>query len=253
MKTHISIITIFVLLNMGIGRLFQESISVVCFTELSIIAFSGFFFWKALSKTINNWSKKWNLFEDRKNLMAQSGLGLATVALYTIIGQVLVIFLMTVLYNCTSPSFDIINASLTNNIAVNLLCYLSLLLYFHSGNKEDSNRHVIFGQASGFEKISVSRAGSKFLLSPTEVVYVEASNNCIVLHTKKGKFVKYQSLKSLQEKLPNLNFKRAHRSYLVNTDFIECVKKNKSGDGKITFSNGDTVKLSRTYQSEIPH
>ncbi|MGI9550894.1 MAG: LytR/AlgR family response regulator transcription factor [Aurantibacter sp.] len=251
MKTQLSIITTFVLLNLGIGRLFQESISVVCFSELSIIAVSGFFFWGATASTFRSWSERWNVFKDPKHLFRQGGIGLSAVMLHTLIGQALVIFLMTVIYNCTSPSFDLINASLTNNIAVNLLCYFSLIFHFHLKDEKKGERAVLLTYDKGYEKITVTKAGSKFFLSPEEVLYVEASNNCVVLHTEKGKFVKYQSLKSFQSKLSNWKFKRAHRSYLVNTDFIECVKKNKSGDGVLRMTNGDSIKFSRTYQSDI--
>ena len=248
MKSDLSIVTAFVLLNMGIGRLFQESLSVVCFSELSIIAFSGFFFWNISSNRIPSWANSWNLFQNPKHLFTQGGLGLTTIVLYTLVSQALLIFLMTTIYNCTSPSFDLLNASLTNNVAVNLLCYFSLLFYFHVEDERKVASEVLLAH----EKISVSKAASKFLISPMEVVYVEASNNCIVLHTEKGKFVKYQSLKSFQSKLSKLHFKRTHRSYLVNTGFIECIKKNKSGDGILKLRNGDTIKFSRTYQNEIP-
>ena len=254
MKKQLSIISLFVLLNMAVGRLFQESLNVPCFTELSIIALTGFLFWTATIKLIGKGALKWNMLESRKDFMVQSGLGLSTVAIHILISQAMVIFLMTSIYNCTSASFDLLNLSLTNNIAVNLLCYFSLLFYFLYSKKEIENDHASFDRSTteNDQKISVSKSGFKFLLSLEELIYVETANNCIVLHTESGKYVKYQSLKSFQNELPKGIFKRIHRSYLVNTTYIQCVQKNRSGDGFLKLLTGEKIRFSRTYQKEIP-
>ncbi len=254
MKKQLSIISLFVLLNMGVGRLFQESLKVVCFTELLIIGITGFLFWATTAKFIQKGALKWNLLKSRKDFMVQGGLGLSTVALHLLISQVMIIFLMTTLFNCTSTSFDFLNLSLTNNIAVNLLCYFSLLFYFLYSKKDLAvvSDSQIVSPAHPNQKISVSKSGSKFLLSPEELIYIETANNCIVLHTESGKYVKYQSLKSFQTELPGEIFKRIHRSYLVNTKYIRCVQKNKSGDGLLKLQTGEQIRFSRTYQKDIP-
>lgn len=236
---------------MGIGRMFQESLGIACFSELSILAITSFFFWNVSAQQIKKWGAKWTITSSGNNILIQSGLGLSASALNIIIGQVLVIFLMTTVYQCTSPSFNMLNASLTNNIAVNLLCYFLLVLCLVDSKKEealntDQNKNIDHNN-----RISVSKKGSRFLISPQEIIYVETSNNCIVLHTEKGKFVKYQSLKSFSKMLCPKTFKRVHRSYLVNSDLIEHIQKNHNGDGMLHLKNGDGVKFSRTYHWSI--
>ena len=138
MPKRISLITIFVLLNMGIGRMFQESLGASCFSELSILAITSFFFWNSSAQQIKKWGSKWLLTSSGRNLLIQGGLGLSASALNIVVGQLLVVLLMTQVYQCTSPSFSLLNASLTNNIAVNLLCYFALLFYFLNSEKRDS-------------------------------------------------------------------------------------------------------------------
>ncbi len=252
MARRISLISILVLLNMGIGRMFQESLGVSCFSELSILAITSFFFWNISAEQIKKWAKKWAMDASGKNILVQGGIGLSASAINILIGQVLVVFLMTTIYNCTSPSFNMLNASLTNNIAMNLLCYFSLLFYFVGPKKND----IAALQNEKTEKknrVAVSKKGSQFLLDPQEIVYVETSNNCIVLHTQKGKFVKYQSLRSFSQMLCPKTFKRIHRSYLVNSEFIDQIQKNTSGDGKLLLKTGDDLKFSRTYLQELTH
>ena len=151
-----------------------------------------------------------------------------------------------------SFNYHFLNASHTNHIAVNLLCYFSLVFYYLNSNKKEEKKSKEKEDIVTSNKISVSRAGTKFLIALEELIYVESSNNCIVLHTEKGKFVKYQSLKSFQETVPERLFVRIHRSFLVNTHFIECISKNKNGDGVLRLNSGDELKFSRTYQFLIP-
>lgn len=252
MPKQISLVSIFVLLNMGFGRMFQESLGATCFSELSILAITSFFFWNSSARQIKTWGRKWAATSSGKNLMIQGGLGLSASVLNIIIGQVLVVFLMTTVYNCTSPSFNVLNASLTNNIAVNLLCYFALLFYFVQSTKDKTPSQLPVPEPSD-KRIAVSKNGFQFSLHPEEIIYVETSNNCVVLYTEKGKFVKYQSLKSLAQVLCPETFKRVHRSYLVNTAFVDHIQKNHSGDGKLHLKTGDSIKFSRTYLGTVAH
>ncbi|WP_181899485.1 LytR/AlgR family response regulator transcription factor [Flagellimonas nanhaiensis] len=158
---------------------------------------------------------------------------------------------MTQVYQCTSPSFSMLNASLTNNIGVNLLCYFTLLFYFIHIDKKDPEAEEEMEGTERPHRVSVSKRGLQFLLEPQQIVYVETSNNCVVLHTEKGKFVKYQSLKSFSNELCSKSFRRVHRSYLVNAAFVEHIQKNHSGDGRLYLSTGDQIRFSRTYQEEV--
>ena len=242
MPKPISLISVFVLLNMGIGRMFQESLGIPCFSELSILAITSFVFWTASAKQIKVWSQKWSFNPHSKSLLIQGGLGLSASALNIIMGQLLVVFLMTTVFQCTSPSFNLLNAGLTNNIAVNLLCYFFLLFHF-VGNESNSTTST----SEKPEQIKVSKNGRQFILHPKEILYVETNNNCIVLHTEKGKFVKYQSLLAFQKQVSSNNFGRVHRSYLVNSNCIDSFQKNKNGDGTLYLKNGAKLKFSRTY------
>ncbi|WP_036381279.1 LytTR family DNA-binding domain-containing protein [Muricauda sp. MAR_2010_75] len=242
MPKLISLISLFVLLNMGIGRMFQASLGIPCFSELSILAVTSFVFWTASAKQIKVWAQKWSFNPHSKSLLIQGGLGLSASALNIIVGQVLVVFLMTTVYQCTSPSFNLLNAGLTNNIAVNLLCYFFLLFHF-VGTESKSTPNA----SEKATQIKVSKKGMQFILHPYEIMYVETSNNCIVLHTEKGKFVKYQSLRSFQKQVCPKNFKRVHRSYLVNRFFMDHFQKNKNGDGVLHLKNGTELKFSRMY------
>lgn len=246
MPKLISLISLFVLLNMGIGRMFQASLGIPCFSELTILAVTSFVFWMASAKQIKVWAQKWSFTTHSNTLLIQGGLGLSASALNILMGQALVIFLMTTVYQCTTPSFNLLNAGLTNNIAVNLLCYFFLLFHFVGTESKSTET-----PSEKTAQVKVSKNGMQFVLQQQEIIFVETSNNCIVLHTKKGKFVKYQSLRSFQKQVCPKNFKRVHRSYLVNRFFMDHFQKNKNGDGFLYLKNGTGLKFSRTYFKEF--
>lgn len=251
MSKPISLISIFVLLNMGIGRMFQVSLGTTCFSELTILAITSFVFWSFSAQHIKVWGQNWEQKPFGKTLALQGGLGITATAMNILIGQALVVFMMTVVFRCASPNFNLLHAALINNIAVNLFCYFALLFYFV--NKESSPKIDTPTTPISEKKIQieVSRSGSRFLLIPEEIFYIETSNNCIVLHTKRGIFVKYQSLSSLEKMLGSKTFKRVHRSYLVNMSFMDFHQKNSSGDGTLHLKNGDKIKFSRTYRKNL--
>ena len=251
MQQQLSIIITFILINTVVGRLFQESLGTVCFSELAIIGISGFFFWYFSSKKIAVWSRKWHFNGTTKNFLVHGGLGLSVALINVLIAQLVVIVLMSSIYNCVTPTSNFLNASLTNNIAVNFLCYFSLILYFiYSDKLANFSASPKVHMANEEVNISVTRAGFTFLLSPADVSHIEAANNCIILHTNKGKFAKYQSLKSIQHELPSY-FKRVHRSRLVNCSYIESIKRNKNGDGNLLLSTGEALRFSRYYHKEL--
>ncbi|MDC8002915.1 LytTR family DNA-binding domain-containing protein [Aureisphaera galaxeae] len=248
------IILMLVLINMAVGRIFHESLNLVCFSELFIVAGVGYLFWNAALPYIKKVVQKSG--NNPKDLLIHSGLAISSSLLSVLASQGIILFAMAYIYNCTSPSFSFINASLTNNIALNFLCY-AFLAYTLAEDYKRAKEKQRFEEVPETiptefnQKISLSSRNQKKLVAVTDICFIEASNNCIIIHTTVGKYVKYQSLKSFLEEHNHPNLKRVHRSYVVNTDFISSIEKNRSGDGVLNLTTDQTVKFSRNYKEEL--
>ncbi|EZH74682.1 hypothetical protein ATO12_13015 [Aquimarina atlantica] len=254
MRSRITLISAFSIVNLLIGRLFQESLQIICFSELIAVAVSSFIFWNLAMPQIKRAIRYWNVFTTPKHILAHSGMAIFTSVLNIVISQALILFLMLYVYQCTSPSFSFINASLTNNIAVNLLCYFSLVFYsMHRNLKNDTpgESNMPTASKSNTNFVSLTYGNTKKIISTEDIKFIEASNNCIIFNTNEGKFVRYQSLKAFLNEYNGADFKRVHRSYAVNIKYINCIQKNKNGDGVITLTDNKTIKLSRTYRSSL--
>ena len=249
-KSQITLITAFALLNLLIGRLFQESLNIICFSELGAIALSSFVFWNIAANPLKKITKQWQLLKNPKQFLMHGGMGLSATLINILISQGLILVLMIYVYDCTSPSFTFINASLTNNIAVNLLCYFALIFHFLYKTENPVSTPQSANEPDD-KIISFSSGGIKKIVPVDSIKFIETDNNCIVINTASGRYVKYQSLKSFLDEIQYQNIKRVHRSFAVNINHIDSVRKNKNGDGIITLHDEHQIKLSRNYRFEV--
>ncbi len=56
-----------------------------------------------------------------------------------------------------------------------------------------------------------------------EILYIEGLKDYVIIRMEVGRVVTLQTMKSLEEKLPETKFKRIHRSYIVSIDKIKAV------------------------------
>ena len=60
----------------------------------------------------------------------------------------------------------------------------------------------------------------------TDILYVEALQNYIAVHTTNKKYITYLTFKSIEESLPQNIFLKVHKSYLVSLTKIESIEGN---------------------------
>jgi two-component system LytT family response regulator len=59
----------------------------------------------------------------------------------------------------------------------------------------------------------------------TDILYIEAANNYVFLHTAEKRFITYNTLKGIEEQLPGNMFVRVHKSYIVSCGHIDKVNR----------------------------
>ncbi len=60
----------------------------------------------------------------------------------------------------------------------------------------------------------------------SEILYVEGLKDYVIIRMETGRVITLQTMKSLEEKLPQHQFKRIHRSYIVSVDKIHALDGN---------------------------
>lgn len=72
--------------------------------------------------------------------------------------------------------------------------------------------------------IKTDKKTKKVLLK--DILFIESMENYVVIHTHTSKEIVYCTLKMMEDNLPQGQFVQVHRSYIVNTAFIEAIEGN---------------------------
>jgi len=79
-------------------------------------------------------------------------------------------------------------------------------------------------------------------VAQNDILYIKADNVYVEIYTKEASYVERKSLKQIEEKLPQKDFVRIHRSYIINKNYIT------SWDSKQVYIHNIPVPLSKGYQ-----
>lgn len=97
----------------------------------------------------------------------------------------------------------------------------------------------------------------KFIISAPAILYVEAEDNYVhIVHLDNGKvkdFMLRSSMRALEESLTKHGLIRCHRSFFVNADHVELVKKDVNGYAlaQLDRSGLDPVPVSKKYYDSL--
>jgi len=93
-------------------------------------------------------------------------------------------------------------------------------------------------------KIAVPEGNQLHFIKPEDIVYIKADNSYSELYLENGKqMIVSRSIKNFEDGLKeNPCFCRIHKSYLINTHFVE--KYDKSNGGWVTLSNKKELPIS---------
>ena len=100
------------------------------------------------------------------------------------------------------------------------------------------------------ERIAVKN-GQKIEVIPVhEIACILAEGDYVMIHSQKGRYLKEQTMKSLEAGLPSDKFVRVHRSSIVNVDFIAQIELYDKQSQLLKLKNGVQVKVSQAgYRS----
>ncbi len=90
--------------------------------------------------------------------------------------------------------------------------------------RKENAQEIQIGDADDFIFVKADKKFVKVKFS--EVLYIEGLKDYVIIRTEKGRVITLQTMKSLEEKLPQKLFRRIHRSYIVNIDKVEAILGN---------------------------
>jgi DNA-binding LytR/AlgR family response regulator len=79
----------------------------------------------------------------------------------------------------------------------------------------------------------------------TDILWLEALDNYVIIHAVKDKYVIYSSLKNMEYLLPSEDFLKVHRSFIVRLDKVDAWE-----DGSLIVS-GKSIAVSKSYKDTV--
>jgi two-component system LytT family response regulator len=105
------------------------------------------------------------------------------------------------------------------------------------------------GAAAPLQRLAFKDGDRAIVLQASEIVWIEAEDYYVLIHSRRGRHMLRATLASLEERLDPHRFLRVHRAALVNVDEVREVR----DDGKlvVVLSNGAQVPVSRSRRRHV--
>lgn len=123
------------------------------------------------------------------------------------------------------------------------------LLQNYSSSKTEPNRLVREGlHNSSVTRLVVKTSGKIHILPLANILFFEACDYYVKIHTVEQEYMVRESLKALAARLPADSFIRVHRSTIVHIEAVRDLQPYVNGDFHITLKNKTCLKGSRNYR-----
>ncbi len=114
-------------------------------------------------------------------------------------------------------------------------------------SKNGSNTEESQKESNHTESYFFVKADKKMVkINHKDILYIEGLKDYVIIKLAKSRLVTLQTMKSLEDKLPDKIFKRIHRSYIVNLDKLEAIVGNtveiKEGEQQVKLPIGKNYK-----------
>jgi two-component system LytT family response regulator len=120
-------------------------------------------------------------------------------------------------------------------------------LDFARDGDTESNKSA---DAEGYlQRFAFKDGDRSILVKVSEIIWIEAEDYYVLVHTKQSRHLVRTSLASLEQRLDPLRFVRVHRTAIVNVEEVRAVQD--SGRLVLTLSNGSDVAVSRSRRSHV--
>ena len=117
-------------------------------------------------------------------------------------------------------------------------------------NEVDNLLHVHSEQTNGVNRIVVKKGNAIKVIPLSDVKYLEADGDYVMVHYSDGKALKQQTMKFFEENLPS-SFVRIHRAYIVNMDLVIGIEPYGKDVHVAILSTGEKLQVSKNGYKNI--
>jgi two-component system, LytTR family, response regulator len=101
------------------------------------------------------------------------------------------------------------------------------------------------------ERIVVKTAGKIKIIPIPEILYLEAADDYVKIHTKEGAFLKNKTMSFFENTLPQEQFVRTHRSYILNVQEITRIDPYEKENHLAILRSGGRIPVSKSGYGKL--
>jgi two-component system LytT family response regulator len=112
-----------------------------------------------------------------------------------------------------------------------------------SGGQADANHWL--------SRLAIKEENGIVFVPVEQILWIEAANKYVVVHTTKFQHIARQTIKSLEDNLDPQQFLRIHRSFLIRKAAVRGLHPLFHGDYIVRLTNGTELTLSRNFRESF--
>lgn len=101
------------------------------------------------------------------------------------------------------------------------------------------------------ERIVVKNGSQIKLIPAQQIIYLEAYDDYVKIHTKDGMFLKNKTMASFEKQLDAKQFVRVHRSFIIKVDQLAKIEPMEKESYRGVLLNGDKVNISKSGYARL--
>jgi len=101
------------------------------------------------------------------------------------------------------------------------------------------------------QRIAVKTRHKIEVIPVADLIYIEADDDYVTLHTPSGNFLKEKTMKFMESHLDPALFVRIHRSFIVNISQIARLELYQKETYNVVLKNGDSIRASSSGYKEL--
>jgi len=156
-------------------------------------------------------------------------------------------------------SSGIMSKTLPLKAVFGLLLFLSVIRLYQDWKREKdlmedeiADLPVVMNTPQKFmDTVSVKTGQKIHLIQVSDILFLQAEGDYVMIHTSEGKFLKEQTMKYFEENLPAERYVRIHRSCIVHADCISKIELYEKQNYRITLKTGQQLKASATGYKQL--
>ena len=174
----------------------------------------------------------------------------SAIAIHLLILPFVGVFFSVLFYEGRYDLYKFFSYTLAHDLYKLLIVYTSFVLGYKYFSTLTQITEIKASKPT-LESIVINNGKENAIINIEDILQISSATPYIFIHLENKKYLHSETLKSICNVLDSSVFVRVHKSTVVNTSKVRSFKSRLNGDYDLQLTNGEMVRLSRTYAADF--